>query len=472
MEQGNHASAPLHMNLLWRERAGSSLRIKIHCILFFSAIEVVLAFSSLGFIQLQPLSASTMHIPVLLAAIFYGRWAGGAVGAVFGVLSIWKASNASFSPGDAAFSLWLSGNPLGTILTAVGARTIFGFVSGWCYEKLEEREFSWLWMGILTYLLTRLHSFLVFGALGIFFPQLGFSAASTGFVSLTALLSGGLAALIVTGAYYLSRQTLAGRRFLHALMQTEGTVFYRGNLRVLSVFMGVLTIVALALVTNVMSQVETVMQLSGYAIPGDVHRMIFGWGLQFLLAMVAVAFLLFVVFIYFYNMTAIANHRSLLDSLTKLYHKEGVARQINQMLRDAAFDGGGVFIMLDVDHFKSVNDRFGHPKGDEVLCRVAGVLRAVVRDSDIIGRLGGDEFCMYLRGTRDRMDVMHAIERISDGIHKITLPGGAELTSSIGIVLYTGQKTFNEFYWGADKALYASKEKGRNTHSFLDELDG
>ena len=132
---------------------------------------------------------------------------------------------------------------------------------------------------------------------------------------------------------------------------------------------------------------------------------------------------------------------------------------------------GGVLIMLDVDHFKSVNDRFGHPVGDAVLCQVADVLRQSVRSHDVVGRLGGDEFCVYLRGTRERIDVMHAIERISDGIHEITLPNGAELTSSIGIVLYTGQKTFNEFYWGADKALYAAKEKGRNTHIFFDELE-
>ena len=242
------------------------------------------------------------------------------------------------------------------------------------------------------------------------------------------------------------------------------------NRKPLLVFIGLLGAVSAALVAHFISRIQLYFAEKQYEMPEEFQDAVWGWGIQFIAAMIAVSFLLFILFMYFYGMTARANHRSLLDSLTKLYHKEGVALQVNHLLDDKHVEGG-VLIMLDVDHFKFVNDCFGHPVGDAVLCQVADVLRQSVRSHDVVGRLGGDEFCVYLQGTRERIDVMHAIERISDGIHKITLPDGAELTSSIGIVFYTGQKTFNEFYWGADKALYAAKEKGRNTHIFFDELE-
>ena len=448
----------------------SQLKVKLYYILFFSAIEVVLAFSWIGFITLPTISISTLHIPVMLAAAFFGRWAGCIVGGVYGLISMWKATNASFAPGDIVFSPFLSGDPFGSIVMAVGMRMLFGFAAGWVYELLERHRVKWLVLAAATYLLTRFQALLVYTSMGIFFPYLGINAASTGFFSVKPFFSGGIAVLLIPTLYFWHRETAAGKRFANAMTQTEASALHYSNRKPLLVFIGLLGAVSAALVAHFISRIQLYFAEKQYEMPEEFQDAVWGWGIQFIVAMIAVSFLLFILFMYFYGMTARANHRSLLDSLTKLYHKEGVALQVNHLLHDKHVEGG-VLIMLDVDHFKFVNDRFGHPVGDAVLCQVADVLRQSVRSHDVVGRLGGDEFCVYLRGTRERIDVMHAIERISDGIHKITLPDGAELTSSIGIVFYTGQKTFNEFYWGADKALYAAKEKGRNTHIFFDELE-
>ena len=115
----------------------SQLKVKLYYILFFSAIEVVLAFSWIGFITFPTISISTLHIPVMLAAAFFGRWAGCIVGGVYGLISMWKATNASFAPGDIVFSPFLSGDPFGSIVMAVGMRMLFGFAAGWVYELLE-----------------------------------------------------------------------------------------------------------------------------------------------------------------------------------------------------------------------------------------------------------------------------------------------------------------------------------------------
>ena len=381
---------------------------------------------------------------------------------------MWKATNAAFAPGDIVFSPFLSGDPLGSIITAVGMRMLFGFATGWIYELLERYHAEWLILAGATYLLTRLQALFVFTSLGIFFPHLGLNAFSTHFFSIEPFLSGGLAVLLVPTLYFWCRKTIIGKRFVYAMTQTETIALHYSNQRPLLVFIGLLGMISAALVAHFISRIQLYFAVMQYELPESFFDMIWGWGIQFVAAMIAVSFLLFVLFMYFYSMTAKANHRSLLDSLTKLYHKEGVAMQVNHLLNDGHSDGG-VFIMLDVDHFKAVNDRFGHPLGDQVLCRVADVLRHSVRMHDVVGRLGGDEFCLYLRDTGQRDAIMHVVERVTEGIHDIVLPDGTALTCSIGIVLYEGQHSFNDFYWSADQALYASKERGRNTYSFANE---
>ena len=459
---------PDGLDVYVRVREPVRFRVKLYYILLFSAIELVLAFSWFGFIPFSTISISTLHIPVMLAAVFFGRWAGCIVGGVYGVLSMWKATNLAFVAGDIVFSPFLSGDVFGSFVTAVGTRMLFGFLAGWLYEKMEHYHAKWLVMAIVTYLLTRMHALFVFTSLGIFFPYLGLNITSTRFFSLEPFLSGGLAVLLVPTLYYWCRRTVTGRRFAYAMEQTETIALY-GNRKPLLVFVGLLSAISAGLVAHFISRIQLYLSMKQYELPNAFFDVIWGWSIQFVAAMVAVSFLLSVLFMYFYSMTAKANHRSLLDSLTKIYHKEGLSQQVNRLLHNGSV-AGGVFIMLDVDYFKSVNDRFGHPVGDQVLCEVADVLRRSVRMYDIVGRLGGDEFCLYRRGSRKREAVLLVLEKIIDGIHAIRLPDDTSLTCSIGVALYEGQRNFNEFYWSADKALYFSKGKGRDNYSFSDEL--
>jgi diguanylate cyclase (GGDEF)-like protein len=128
--------------------------------------------------------------------------------------------------------------------------------------------------------------------------------------------------------------------------------------------------------------------------------------------------------------------------------------------------GDYAVISLDLDHFKQVNDLFGHPAGDAVLSQVAGVLAGAIRDSDAAYRLGGEEFLLVLRDAH--ADLAHLIaDRIRTRVAELDLDGQApdgRITVSMGLVTVTqgSSDVFAEALEAADAALYASKQSGRD----------
>jgi diguanylate cyclase (GGDEF)-like protein len=116
-------------------------------------------------------------------------------------------------------------------------------------------------------------------------------------------------------------------------------------------------------------------------------------------------------------------------------------------------------LMIDIDHFKRINDQHGHIAGDEVLCAVADTLKAEVRANDLVGRYGGDEFVVFLPGT-DGADAMAIAERIR---HSVTRPSVVDSSVSIGIAVHDGSGTsLDDLLRVADLALYEAKDAGRN----------
>ncbi len=126
--------------------------------------------------------------------------------------------------------------------------------------------------------------------------------------------------------------------------------------------------------------------------------------------------------------------------------------------------GGGAFLVLDVDHFKKVNDRHGHDLGDEALKLIADTIKANVRDHDIVARLGGEEFGVFLPGLDPGLARL-AAERIRAAVGAAEFaPNGKPhpLSLSIGGVTFTPPTSFSELYRNADQRLYAAKRSGRN----------
>ena len=122
--------------------------------------------------------------------------------------------------------------------------------------------------------------------------------------------------------------------------------------------------------------------------------------------------------------------------------------------------------IADIDHFKHVNDSFGHLAGDAVLATVASALSSLLRDGDLTGRFGGEEFCILLPGT-DVAEARQIAERLREKISRIVTPvaggAGSQVTISLGVAaLGSSRRDLDELLAAADHALYRAKEAGRN----------
>ena len=151
------------------------------------------------------------------------------------------------------------------------------------------------------------------------------------------------------------------------------------------------------------------------------------------------------------QLAATLAHTASRDELTGV----GNRRRADELVRDLA--PGDAVIMIDVDHFKEVNDLHGHAAGDHVLTELGALLRRVVRDADLIARYGGEEFVVV---ARDAAGEARAVaERIADAWRGLpsTLP-----TLSLGVAVHDGAQSAAETLHRADRAVYQAKRSGRD----------
>jgi diguanylate cyclase (GGDEF)-like protein len=118
-------------------------------------------------------------------------------------------------------------------------------------------------------------------------------------------------------------------------------------------------------------------------------------------------------------------------------------------------------LIFDIDHFKRINDTFGHQAGDEVIRKVASIARAHIRAEDLVGRIGGEEFVCILSGIEGR-EARALANRLCRSIAQVTGRDGPAVTISIGLAMLREQDTAETLMCRADAALYEAKENGRN----------
>lgn len=160
---------------------------------------------------------------------------------------------------------------------------------------------------------------------------------------------------------------------------------------------------------------------------------------------------------------------SVKDPMTGCFNR----RYMDEQLRSALERAGWVtasLIAFDVDYFKQVNDRFGHAAGDTVLMGVAAVAQRLSRDSDLLFRIGGDEFVLYLPGVGDAGAAAIA-ERLRAAVHGAVLVPHERVSVSLGIAELRPQETAEQWLKRADGALYAAKRRGRNQLAHADTAE-
>lgn len=155
------------------------------------------------------------------------------------------------------------------------------------------------------------------------------------------------------------------------------------------------------------------------------------------------------------------------DALTGINNRKGLEDKILEIM-DGSWDSSGVLLFLDLDDFKQINDSKGHAFGDKVLCMVAEKIKSCVRSTDVVGRIGGDEFIVFLNGIGGRDAALKKAEEIDRKIQEGC--SRYPVTVSIGIAQFPEDGTeYDVLVKRADQALYYSKNKGKNRYTFYDK---
>lgn len=169
-----------------------------------------------------------------------------------------------------------------------------------------------------------------------------------------------------------------------------------------------------------------------------------------------------------------AEYRANVDALTNILNRGAITSALQSRGQHVRDSGEPVSIgIVDIDHFKSINDRFGHPVGDEVIREVARRLRATLRAQDVVGRYGGEEFLFVLSaGSSPHAEMVCERLRAAVACEPVaTKRGPVDVTISVGLFNGACQgPDMNEAVAAADRALYLSKTGGRNRVTALDTI--
>ena len=163
------------------------------------------------------------------------------------------------------------------------------------------------------------------------------------------------------------------------------------------------------------------------------------------------------------HMLMLSHRQATLDPLTGLLNRGGLFRRLEHLAAEEVNAAGLPVLVVDLDRFKLINDRYGHPAGDDVLTHLSGVLEAQLGPEDVAGRIGGEEFLLVL-GDSDA-DPEAAAQRLRQVIADRpaeTREGPLEISASIGVARWRPDQDLDAVVARADEALYAAKEGGRN----------
>ncbi|PXA92891.1 GGDEF domain-containing protein [Nostoc sp. 3335mG] len=177
------------------------------------------------------------------------------------------------------------------------------------------------------------------------------------------------------------------------------------------------------------------------------------------------------------RMLAITNRRLGLvartDSLTACLNRGAFTAKVETLLADPHGPRAGALLMIDADNFKTINDLHGHDAGDEALMVLSRAIRSVLRAGDLIGRMGGEEFGVFLPLVDQKAAELVA-ERVRRAVQLAQFTPSGEpylLTVSIGGAVFDGNTTFTELFRIADQRLYGAKHSGRNRAAVVHTLD-
>ena len=437
------------------------------------AIELFMSFSFLGYIHIEPISLTFVYIPVLAAGCVLGAREAACVGAVFGLASMWKASAFYVTQADAMFSPVMSGKPLESVILSVGTRVLFGFLVGFLYQAAEKGKHPLAGVIVVSSFGRTLHTSLVYGCMGLLFPESGFGITNTlqdmrrwDFLPFILIMD-----VMISLCYLFCRSDFLQRLLYRVRLLKQASsagVHNRRNTRILAFLLVLVLLSSFSVALYFTNRIGRVMSGHGIELSPEASYDVMHLQIQFLLGMIALALMVIIVIILYQKNFNYLYYKARLDGLTGLLGRNQFFQAGENLLDSMKWDEPGktgCFILLDVDHFKSINDQYGHPEGDRLLKEVAKSIQAVFGNRGIIGRLGGDEFVVLVHDQLTREEVEGLLNVLKDRLGKIRIQD-ERITCSVGVIPTEPEYTIDELYRGADRLLYEAKKKGKDQFAF------
>ena len=451
------------MESMLQQQKNSSVRMYLLGALV--AAELLMSFSFLGYFHVEPLSITIAYIPVLLAGALLGPLESAILGTVFGLASMWKASASYIMAFAQLVSPVMSGYPLKSVLLSVGSRALFGLAVGLLYCAARKTKFPALWVGVISFFGASIHSALVYSAMWVFFPETGYTPLNTlrSLGTINGIVADLTAALIVLVVWYLFHS----RPWQQFLMRVESVQHFQMRERyhmvslICIIFLALFSAVAVAI--YFVNRMERVLAQEGIVFTGDEHADLLHLQIQFLIGILSMMALVIIFLIFNRRYTTYMDWEARTDALTGALNRKTFFQVCGKALNAMPQDASGYFLMVDIDYFKEINDRYGHPEGDRALKEAVLELEMVFGRDHFLGRLGGDEFALMLLTPIGREELERNLRRFQERLHRITW-GTYEMSCSIGVQPVVYGSTVDDLYRDADNLLYLAKARGKDQY--------
>lgn len=425
------------------------------------AVELLMSFTFLGYLHIPPISVTIAYLPILAAGCLLSPAHSVVIGFTFGIASMYKASSSYVMPADAIFSPFLSGAPASSLWLSVGTRTLFGLIIGAAFLAARKTKRNRLWIGVVAAISPKVHSLLVYAAIGTLFPELGYRYSSALHWEWDDAVFA-LICVVTVELLWTAYQSNTMQNIRFCIDQSVDNPYSSKKMNLFFVIFAFFILFMAICATFYFSQRESYMlNQHGFAVSDQVSSDLLHLQIQFLVASLSLNVISVILLSCIYKYMSYNGYRREMDELTGVMGRRMFLYHCNKMQKTCSTttQKTGWFLFVDVDYFKKINDTFGHPVGDKVLKEIAMHLQVIFGEDGKVGRLGGDEFAVIIETPMPPQELGQRLERFLNLISGI-LPE-QKTSCSIGACQFVFPQTVKHILTETDKILYQAKENGR-----------
>lgn len=423
------------------------------------AIEILMSFTFLGYIHIPPISVTIAYLPILVAGCLFGPGQSVAIGLVFGIASMYKASASYVMSASAVFSPFLSSSPVDSLWLSIGTRALFGLLVGIAFRAARKSRRYPFWIGVISLVAPRVHSLIVYTSMGALFPELGYSYLSAFHLDLGDVVFAILCVAIVELLWVIYQSDTIQNTKL-CIDQSIDNPYASERMNLYFAGFAFFMVCMAVFAARYFSQRESYMlECHGIAVTDMISADLMLLQLQFLTAMLSLNVISVILLFSVYKYMSYKEYQGEIDDLTGIMGRKMFLYYCDKTQKASGPERIGWFLFVDVDYFKAINDTFGHSVGDKVLREIAVNLQDILGEFGKAGRIGGDEFAVIIDKPLSRQELERRLGQFLEVISGM-LPG-RKVSCSIGAHQFIFPQNVKHILTQTDTILYEAKEKGR-----------